>query len=122
MASLNKWQGIGNVGKDPETKYAPNGTMIMNFSLATSKKWKEGEEWKEKTQWHNIAVFGKLCENIKLVKGDVAYIEGEIQNNEYTDGQGNKHYSYNITAQVVKFIAHKAVKQEDQAPQEDGAL
>ena len=112
MPSLNKVQLIGNVGKEPETKYTPSGVKIIKFSIATNKNYKENEEWKTKTDWHNITAFGKLCELINAKKGDVVYIEGELSNNEYTDQNGVKHYSYNVIANVYKNLSPKE-KQED---------
>lgn len=104
---INKWQGIGNLGKDAEFATLPNGNGVLNFSMATVEKWKENDEWKEKTEWHKVAVFGKLAETLKLSKGNLVYVEGKIQNNEYTDNNGVKHYSYKIAAQVVKNLTPK---------------
>jgi len=124
MASVNKVFLIGNLGKDPESRITPAGVSMLKFSIATSKKWKENDDWKEKTDWHNITVFGKLVDNIKLSKGNMAYIEGEISNNEYVDNSGDKHYTYNIVASVVKNLSPKPIenKESDNNEQDDGGL
>jgi single-strand DNA-binding protein len=104
---INKWTGIGNLGKDAEFATLPSGSGVLNFSMATVEKWKENDEWKEKTEWHKIAVFGRLAETLKLSKGNLVYAEGKIQNNEYTDNNNVKHYSYKIVASVVRNLTPK---------------
>lgn len=107
MPSINKVTLIGHAGKDSEAKFLPNGTQVINFSIATSKKWKEGEEVKEKTEWHNIAIFGRMCEFFSCKKGDLVYVEGEIQSNEFTDKSGDKHYGYKILGTMVRNFTPK---------------
>jgi single-strand DNA-binding protein len=93
MASVNKVILIGNLGKDPEVRYMPNGDPVANFSLATSENWsdKSGQR-QERTEWHRIEVFGKPAQVVKdyLSKGRPVYIEGQIRYEEYTDKDGNK--------------------------------
>ena len=104
---INKWFGIGNLGKDAEFKQLPSGSGVLNFSIATVEKWKENDEWKEKTEWHKIVVFGKPAETLKLSKGNLVYVEGKIQNNEYMDNNNVKHYSYKIVASLVRNLTPK---------------
>lgn len=91
MASVNKVILVGNLGRDPELKYTPNGTAIANFTLATNEKWKdrEGKET-EQTEWHRIVAFGKLAEicGEYLHKGKQIYLEGKIRSRTYKDREG----------------------------------
>ena len=83
MSSLNKVMLIGRLGKDPETRYMPNGDAVCNFSIATGESWKDKNtgEKKESTEWHNIVAFGKLAEIAKtyLHKGSLVFVEGRIK-------------------------------------------
>jgi len=99
---VNKAILIGNVGKDPETRRLENGSQVTQFSLATTKKWKDKDgNKKEDTQWHKIVlwrVLSKVAEQY-VKKGDKLYIEGYISNRSYDDKDGNKKY---ITEIVVR--------------------
>lgn len=90
---INKTILIGNLGKDPETRQFDNGNKVVNFSLATTRKYnnKQGEKV-DTTQWHNIVIFGKQAEIAEkyLSKGSKIYLEGEIQYREYEDKEGIK--------------------------------
>jgi single-strand DNA-binding protein len=99
--SVNKVILIGNLGKDPELRYAPSGAAVANFSLATSENWKDQEgNPQERTSWHNIVVWGKLAEIAAeyLKKGRKVYVEGRIQYRDYEGKDGNKRY---VTEVVV---------------------
>jgi single-strand DNA-binding protein len=99
--SLNKVMLIGNLGKDPELRYTPNGTAVATFSLATSESWKDAEgKLTDRTEWHNVVVWRKLAEvaGQYLKKGQKVYIEGAIRNRSYDDKNGVKRY---ITEIVV---------------------
>lgn len=100
MASLNRWTGIGNVGKDPELKFTQSGTPYYRFSLATSKKVKDpttGDYTKEVTAWHRCIIWGKRAEVAAkyMPKGKQVYVEGEIEYGDYTK-DGVKHYTTDI--------------------------
>jgi len=101
MASVNKVILVGNLGRDPELKYTPNGTAMANFTLATNEKWKdkEGKE-QEATEWHRIVVFGKLAEicGEYLHKGRQIYLEGKIRSRTYKDREGVEKTVYEIRA------------------------
>ena len=103
---INKAILVGNLGKDPEEKYANNGTAISNFNIATSEKW-GGEE---KTEWHRIVAFGKLAEicNQYLKRGKQVYIEGRIQTRDWEDRGGNKRYTTEIVANTMKMLSGSA--------------
>lgn len=101
MSSLNKVCLIGNLGQDPEERKLNNGDPVVNFSLATSEKWKDRSsgEARERTEWHKIVVFGEaLCKVAAsyLRKGSKVYLEGQLQTRKWTDQSGNDHYSTEV--------------------------
>ncbi|MBI3755995.1 MAG: single-stranded DNA-binding protein [Deltaproteobacteria bacterium] len=107
MAGLNKVMLIGNLGKDPEIKYTPEGVAIAKFSIATSEQWKDKDGQKqEKTEWHNIVAFRKLAEicGEYLAKGKQIYIEGRIQTRSWDDKDGNKKYMTEIVADRMQML------------------
>lgn len=105
---INKVILIGNVGKDPETRYLPNGDAVVNFSLATSEEWKDKNtgEKKEATEWHKIVAFRKLAEIISkyVTKGSRLYIEGSLKTRKWTDNGGTDHYSTEIVAKDMQML------------------
>ena len=109
MASVNKTILLGRVGKTPEQKQLQSGNSLTTFPLATHEVWrdKSGEK-KEDLQWHNVVVWGKQAENVaKYVnKGDLIYIEGKIQTDQY-EKNGQKLYATKIVAKDVKFLTPK---------------
>lgn len=110
MASVNKVILVGNLGKDPETRYMPEGGAITNISLATTESWKDkaSGEKKEKTEWHRVSFFGKLAEiaGEYLKKGSQVYVEGRIQTREY-EKDGAKRYSTEIIADRMQMLGGK---------------
>ena len=108
MAGVNKVILIGNLGRDPEVRYTPDGTAVANFSIATSDEWtdKATNEKKERTEWHRIVAFGRLGEicGEYLSKGRQVYIEGRIQTRSWEDRDGNKRYTTEIVASDVQFL------------------
>ena len=103
MSSLNKVTLIGNLGKDPEVRFMPNGGAVANITLATSEKWKDKQtgEQKEKTEWHRVVMFGKLAEiaGEYLKKGAKIYVEGALQTRKWTNQEGNDQYTTEIVIQ-----------------------
>ena len=102
MRSVNKVILVGNIGRDAETKFTPSGASVTNFSLATSRRWKDqGGEWKEETDWHNVQLWKaeKLAEYLK--KGTSVYIEGRLRHRSYEDKDGQKRYVTEIVADDV---------------------
>ena len=96
---LNKVMLIGNLGADPEIKYAANGNPIANLRLATSERRKNREgEWEDTTEWHRVVMFGKQAEACKdyLRKGSRVYIEGRIQTRSWEDQNGQRHYATEV--------------------------
>jgi len=100
MASVNKVILIGNLGKDPETRYLPSGEAVTSFSIATSETWKDktSGEKKEATEWHRISAFGKLAEicGEYLRKGSQVYIEGALRTRKWQDKEGQDRYTTEI--------------------------
>ncbi len=111
MAGVNKAILIGNLGKDPEVRYTPDGTAVANFSIATSEQWKDkatGEK-REKTEWHRIVAFrrlGEICGEY-LSKGRQVYIEGRIQTRDWEDKDGNKRYTTEIVADKMQMLGSR---------------
>ena len=105
MASVNKVIIVGNVGRDPETRYMPSGDAVTNISVATSDRYKDKQtgEMKENTEWHRIAFFGKLAEiaGQYLKKGSQVYVEGRLRTRKWTDQSGQEKYSTEIIADSI---------------------
>jgi single-strand DNA-binding protein len=111
MASVNKVIIVGNLGRDPETRYMPSGDALTNIAVATTDKWKDkatGEQ-KEATEWHRIAFFGKLAEiaGQYLKKGSQVYIEGKLRTRKYTDKDGVEKYSTEIVADSMQMLGSR---------------
>ncbi|NQW00573.1 MAG: single-stranded DNA-binding protein [Rhodospirillales bacterium] len=102
--SVNKVILVGNLGRDPEIRFAQNGNKIANFSIATSESWrdKSSGERKEKTEWHRIVVFSEGLAGIAekyLKKGSKVYIEGSLQTRKWTGNDGVEKYSTEVVLQ-----------------------
>ena len=105
--SVNRVMLIGNLGKDPEVRFTPNGRAVAKFPLATSEVWNDAEgQRQERTEWHNIVVWGKQAETCGqyLAKGRQVYVEGSIRTRQYDDKDGNRRYMTEIVAQRVQFL------------------
>ena len=111
MASVNKVILIGNLGADPETRYAPSGDAICNVRLATTEAWKDKAtgERREATEWHRVTFYGKLAEIASqyLRKGSQAYIEGSLRTKKWQDQSGQDRYTTEIRADVMKMLGRK---------------
>ena len=108
--SVNKVILIGRLGRDPETRYMPNGDAITNFSLATDEQWRDRNgERQTRTEWHNVSLYGKLGEiaNQYLRKGSQVFIEGKIQSRKYTDKDGIERMAYNIIGNEMKMLGNR---------------
>ncbi len=125
MASLNKAMLIGNLGKDPEIKYTPEGLAIAKFSMATKEQWKDKDGQKQdKTEWHNIVAFGKLAEicGEYLAKGKQVYIEGRIQTRSWDDKDGNKKYTTEIVANTMQMLGRADASSKGAAVTDENAV
>lgn len=98
--SINKVILIGNLGKDPEVKYTPQGTPVAKFSLATNDRYKDKDgNWQDRTEWHNITAWARTAEiaGQYLKKGNKVYIEGSLRTHSWDDKQsGQKKYMTEI--------------------------
>jgi single-strand DNA-binding protein len=109
MASLNRIQLIGRVGRDPETRYTSTQTAVASFSLATSERVKE----EERTEWHQVSVFGKTAELVDryVKKGALVYLEGRLQSREYQDKAGQTKKVWEVIADKVTFLDTKRAEE-----------
>jgi len=110
MASVNKVILIGNLGRDPETRYTTGGDAITNLNLATSEQWKDKSgEKQEKTEWHRVVLFGRQAEiaGEYLKKGRSVYIEGRLQTRKYTDKDGVEKYSTEIVGDRMQLLGSR---------------
>ena len=118
MASINKVILIGNLGKDPETRYLPSGDAVTNITVATSETWKDKSgEKQEHTEWHRIAFFGKLAEiaGEYLKKGSPVYVEGRIRTRKWQDKEGQDRYSTEIVADRMQMLGSRGGGSESAA-------
>ncbi len=111
MTSVNKVIIVGNLGRDPETRYMPSGDAMTNIAVATTDKWKDkaSGEQKEATEWHRIAFFGKLAEiaGQYLKKGSQVYVEGKLRTRKWTDKDGVEKYSTEIIADSMQMLGSR---------------
>ncbi len=111
MASVNKVILVGNLGRDPETRYTTGGDAVTNVSIATTDTWKDkAGEKQEKTEWHRVAFFGKLAEiaGEYLKKGRQVYVEGRLQTRKWQDKDGQDKYSTEIVADRMQMLGSRA--------------
>jgi single-strand DNA-binding protein len=129
MASLNKVILIGNLGKDPETRYAPSGDAICNLTLATTETWKDKStgERREATEWHRVVLFGRVAEVAAqyLRKGSQIYVEGRLQTRKWQDQSGQDRYTTEIRGDEMKMLGSRegansgsGAPQQQQRPQQ----
>lgn len=114
---MQKFMAIGNLGREPETRYTQGGSPVTSFSIATSEKWKDKQtgEQKEKTEWHNCVAFGRLAEIVAqyVRKGSKVYIEGKLQTDSY-EKDGIKRYSTKVNVRELQMLDGKGGQQEQQ--------
>jgi single-strand DNA-binding protein len=114
--SLNKAMIIGNLGKDPEMRYTPNGQAVTQFTVAVNRNYKDASgEWKEETEWFRVVAWAALAERTAeyLRKGRKVYVEGRLQTRTWEGQDGQKHYTTELIASTVTGL--------DPRPREDGA-
>ncbi len=109
---VNKVILVGNLGRDPEVRYSPNGQAIANVNIATSDSWKDKNtgEKQERTEWHRVVFFGRLAEiaGEYLKKGSQIYIEGRLQTRKWQDKDGNDRYTTEIVANEMQMLGSRA--------------
>ncbi len=108
---VNKVILIGNLGKDPEIRYAPNGSAVANITLATYESWKDktSGEKQEKTEWHRVVFFGRLAEiaGEYLKKGAQIYVEGRLQTRKWQDKDGKERYTTEVVAGEMQMLGSR---------------
>ena len=113
--SLNKAMIIGNLGRDPEMRYTPNGQAVTQFTVAVNRSHKDANgEWKEETEWFRVVAWASLAERTaeSLRKGRKVYVEGRLQTRSWDDKDGQKRYTTELVASTVTAL--------DSRPREDG--
>ena len=110
---MNKWIGIGRLTRDPEVRYGQSGNAIANFSVAVDRRFKRDGE--AQADFFNCTAFGKTGEFVEkyLHKGTKVVIDGEVQNNNYEDKNGTKHYSVQIIINQIEFAESKRAAEEN---------
>lgn len=117
MASLNKCIFIGNLTKDPDIRYMPNGEAVANFSIACNESWKDKNGQKqEKVEYINIVAYRKLAEIIGeyVKKGSSIYIEGRIQTRKWQTKEGQDRYTTEIIADQMQMLGSRDASQQTQ--------
>jgi single-strand DNA-binding protein len=112
MASVNKVILVGNLGRDPETRYMPDGAAITNVSIATSFAWtdKASGEKKEETEWHRVVFRARLAEiaGEYLKKGSQVYVEGRLRTRKWQDKEGQDRYTTEIVADSMQMLGSRS--------------
>jgi len=111
MASVNKVIIVGNLGRDPEVRYTPNGSAVCNVSVATTRSWKNKEsgDKSEETEWHRVVFYDKLAEiaGEYLKKGRSVYVEGRLKTRKWTDKDGAEKFTTEIIAQEMQMLGSR---------------
>src|SRR5689334_14933309 len=115
MAGVAKVTLVGNLGRDPETRYTPNGVMNVKFSMAVSRRWTDqGGQQQERTTWFRVTAWRKLAETLDrltqegyLAKGKQVFVLGNIESREYQDQQGQNRTSLDVTADEVQLLGSR---------------
>ena len=115
MVSLAKVSLVGNLGGDPETRYTPQGTMNVNFSIAVSRRFKDSSgQDQERTTWFRVTAWGRLAETIDglvqrgfVGKGRQVYVDGRIESREWTTNEGEKRTSLDVTANEFLMLGNR---------------
>ncbi len=106
FGDINRVTLMGNVVRDPDLRFTPNGAAVLSFSIATNRRYKKGEEWAEEVSYHNIVVWNNaesLAQRIK--KGTRVYIEGRVQTRSWDDKDGKKNYKTEVNSERVILIS-----------------
>lgn len=120
--SFNKITLVGNLGRDPELRYTPQGTPVCNFTMATNERRKDKNgEFQDQTTWFRVTLWGRQAETASqyLAKGRPVYIEGRLRIEEWNDRDGRQRYTLEVHATDMQFIGGRGDEQ-GQAPQRSG--
>ena len=105
--SVNRWVGLGNIGKDPEIKSTSGGTLVANFSIATTDRRKDSAgNWQDQTEWTNLVALGRTAEIVRdyVKKGSKLYVEGKLQTRSW-EKDGQKHYRTEVLVNVLSLLS-----------------
>ena len=108
--SVNKVVLVGHLGGDPETRFTPSGAAVANFNIATNESWKDANgELQDKTEWHRCVMFGKTAEltGELLKKGQLVYMEGNLQTRNWEDKDGIKRYTTEVVCDMFTMLGRK---------------
>jgi single-strand DNA-binding protein len=110
MTSFNKVILLGNLTRDPEVRYTPNGIAVASFAIAVNRKYKQGDETKEEVSYIDIVVFGKQAESCGqyINKGDSVLIDGRLQQRRWETEEGQKRNKLEVVAQSVNFMPKRS--------------
>lgn len=110
MTSFNKVILLGNLTRDPEVRYTPNGSAVASFAIAVNRKYKQGDETKEEVSYIDIVVFGKQAESCGqyIGKGDAVLVEGRLQQRRWESEDGQKRNKVEVVAQAVNFMPKRS--------------
>ena len=109
--SVNKVIIIGNLGQDPEARFTPQGTAVTNLSVATNESWKnQNGEIQDRTEWHRVVIYGKMAETASqyMQKGQMVYVEGRLQTNEWEDQNKNKRKTTEIRCDNFTMLGRRS--------------
>jgi len=123
MASVNKVILVGNLGRDPETRYTTGGDAVTNIRVATTDTWKDKNgEKQEKTEWHTVVFFGRQAEiaGEYLKKGRQVYLEGRLQTRKWQDKEGQDRYTTEIVADRMQMLGSRESGGASSAPADSG--
>nr|MBF0684275.1 single-stranded DNA-binding protein [Pseudomonas sp.] len=126
MASVNKVILVGNLGRDPEVRYSPDGAAICNVSIATTSSWKDKNsgEKREETEWHRVVFYGNLAEIVGkyMAKGKAMYVEGRLKTRKWQDKEtGADRFSTDIVADQMQMLGGKEEGGQQRQPIGNGA-
>jgi single-strand DNA-binding protein len=114
---VNKVIIVGNLGKDPEGRYMPNGKAVCNFSVATTDSWKDKQtgDQREQTEWHNVVMYERLAEVATeyLKKGAQVYIEGKLRTRKWQDKEGRDRYTTEINASDMQMLGGRQERPDE---------
>lgn len=120
---VNKVILVGNLGRDPEVRYAPSGSAVANVTLATSDSWRDKQtgENQDRTEWHRLVFFGRLAEIAEqfLRKGSQVYVEGRLRTNKWQDQQGQDRYTTEIVVNEMTMLGGRSDSYSPPMPEEN---
>lgn len=123
MAGFNKVILIGNLTKNPELRYTPNGTPVTSFGLAVNRRYRQADDLKEEVCYIDIVVFGKQAENCGqyLSKGNGVIVDGRLQQRRWETEDGQKRSKHEVVAQTVTFLPKRQESSGEPGQPDEGS-